>query len=99
MYDGSNAPWQCKNTAMLKRWKIRQAARLRFWDECGNPLRAGVENVEALKSAFWIPNCQYKAFVAVLYTSRLHWQQIVSLKLLERLQNWPWKQVVEEQPF
>ena len=31
---------------------IDKPARLRFRDECGNPLRAGAENVEALKSVF-----------------------------------------------
>ena len=79
----------------------RQGPRLSFWcwDECRDPLRAGVENVEALKSVFWIWNFQCQAFVAVLYTSRLHWQEIVSLKSLEHLQNQNWKQGVLSQTF
>ena len=81
--------------------RVDKAPRLRCWcwDECRDPLRAGVENVEALKSVFWIWNFQCQAFVAVLYTSRLHWQEIVSLKSLDHLQNQNWKQGVLSQTF
>ena len=36
---------------------FRQGPRLSCWcwDECRNPLRAGVENVEAPKRVFWMP--------------------------------------------
>ena len=96
-----NRIWWYISTPHLPPLLSRQGPRLSFWcwDECRDPLRAGAENVEALKSVFWIWNFQCNAFVAVLYTSRLHWHKRVSLKSLEHPQNRNWKQGVLSQTF